>query len=812
MLRNYLKIAARHLWHQRGFAAMNVGGLAVGMATCLLIGLYVQDELSYDTFHPQADRILALTVEQGADTQRGVPYALCDVLTRKVPGVQRVTGTSRRAWERTVRYRGNNSQIERTQRVLEADSSFFDVLSGFPMHRGRAETMLDAPDQLVITKSTARAFFGGRNPIGEALTVVDDSARRYTVTGVTSVPPNSTIQFDVVVPLTNAKKERRRWNLAYKIYAWVGPGVTPERLGQVALQGMHEGQRRDEGITGFSAVPLSELYLSGLHQPGGFKGQPRSLYIFGTIALLILLIAAINYVNLLTVQAERRAREVGVRKTMGASRRQVAYQFMGEALLLSGLALAVAIVLVIGALPAFNALFDKNLSLSAARHGWALLNGIGVVLGVSLLAGAYPAVVLSEFAPTRILRGASATTTGSGGWLRKGLVVTQFAASAGLILGTIVIYQQLDHVQTKDLGLDAERVVMIDLGEWGELFAPSTENRDQILEKIKSFERVVRRRAARHPDVVEASIRGTVPGRFIGLAYERASKELSSAARAQRQKIELRLAEVDTNYIETLGLSLLAGRRFVAAAPGRRAEGYVLNEAAVEAMGWTVEGAIGKPFSLGEGAPDGEVIGVVKNFHVESMREEIAPVALTLGSDVHNGLTVRLAPDGYREAIDHLRRVVNETVPEANFSYTFLDDRFDQMYRSEKRIGRIFAGFALIAVVIACMGLFALAAFAVRRRTKEIGIRKALGATARSIVALLSKEYAALLAVAFAVGTPVAYVGIQRWLQDFAYRVNVGAGPFVWTAGLAVLVAGLSVSVHALRAAYIDPARALRDE
>jgi len=799
MLRNYLKIAARHLWHQWGFTAMNVVGLAVGMATCLLVGLYVQDELSFDTFHPQAERILAVTIEADFfnEPRRITPAPLGDLLRTDVPGVQAVTRTRGDGDLHTVQYEDGNRTFAREQRVLETDGAFFDVFGGFQMRQGTARGVLDAPDDAVITTEVARAFFGDQNPIGKILAVEDDSTRRYTVVGVTEVPENSSIQFDVVVPLPTSEMSQQWGMYLYHTYARTDEGVSPTRIAEAVQQAVPSDA--ENYVRAVEPLPLPELYLSDAYDADGIKGQPRSLYIFGTIALLILLIAAFNYVNLVTAQAEQRAREVGVRKTMGATRGQLVNQFLGEALLLSGAALVVAIVLVAGALPAFNALFDKTLSLTTARHGWALLNGIAIVLVVGLLAGSYPAVVLSGYAPTRILRGASATTTDGGGWLRKGLVVTQFAASAGLIFATIVIYQQLDYVQTKHLGFDGEQVVTVDLGD-------IPQSRHEAL----------RREVGQHPDVVQATVGSAAPGGF-GITFTNEPEDLSPDAQTSREEIQVHPAKVDTSYMETLGLRLIAGRDFDAVPSNGATQGYLLNEAAVEAFGWTPEAAVGKRFTLAQADDDpmGQVIGVVENFHLESLRSEISPVVLVQEAERFSSpsvLAARLAPEGIPAAMNHLREVVREVAPTTAFQYTFLDEKFDQMYRTEQRLARIFAAFALIAIVVACMGLFALAAFSVRRRTREIGVRKALGASARDVLALLSKEYAVLVGIAMVAGLPVASLGLRRWLEGFAYRVEIGPGSLGLAAGLVVAVAGLTVSYHALRAARTDPATTLRDE
>jgi putative ABC transport system permease protein len=799
MLRNNLKIAARHLWNQKGYTILNAGGLAVGMATCLLIGLYIQDELSYDDFHPQADRIQVMTIGDSTNRRTNTPYPLGQAIAHEVPGVARVTQTQE-VYERPVRLDADGRRMERTQQVLRADSAFFRVFNGFPLRRGARASVLDGPNEAVITKSMARRFFGDRDPIGHPLTVEGDTVREYTVVGVTTVPSNSTIQFDMVVSWHSVSPAlRTSWrDFTSHTYVRSKEGRSPQRLGTAATRATPlKTLDRDYYV---SSISLPDYYLSDEYRTGGFRGQVRYLYIFGTVALLVLLIAVINYVNLVTAQSQQRIREVGVRKAMGARRGQLARQFFVETLLLSGLALVVALVLVNVSIPAFNALFDKSLSLSTMRHGRALASSVGVVLGGTLLGGAYPALVLSRFRPARILRGASSTTVGQGGWLRKGLVVAQFAVSAGLIFGTTTLYQQLNYVQTKDLGFDDEQVVTVNLDEL-----------DQEQRQL------VRRRVRRAPTVQAASIGSRAPGGSSRMVVPNAPSSFSPQARSSDESLLLRPIQVDTNYVETLGLHVLAGRSFAASDPVERGRGYILNQAAVAAMGWTEEEAVGKSFRLVPGSEKarGTVIGVVENFHTSSLRSPIAPVVLALElafSPSESMLATRLSPGDISAGMDHLRGVVAAVAPQVDFTYTFLDEKFDAMYRSERQLARIFAVFAMIAIVVACMGLFGLAAFSAERRTREIGVRKALGASVRHVVGLFSKEYAVLLAGALLVGLPLGYLSVRRWLQVFAYRVEVGAETFVFTAVVVLCIAGAAVGYHAIQAARTDPARALRDE
>jgi len=792
MLRNYLTIALRTLRRNAGATLINVVGLAVAMATCLLIWLYVQEELSYDDFHPNATRIHAVTVDFGGSDSRRTPKALGSLLATKVSGVQEAVQIGGGTRELPVYRIDQEKETRSHQDVLRADSTFFDVFEGFTLTRGDPTAFGD-PGQVVVSESLVQTFFNGNNPIGEPLIVDGNSEQKYTVAGVAEVPANSTIQFDILVPSTQ-NTLNQPWKLfGFFTYVEAAPGTDFDHLTETVVTAAPA--EVSEKIEAVRSRPLPEIYLSDLHSADSFRGQVQYLYLFGTVALLILLIAGINYVNLVTAQASRRAHEVGVRKTVGAQRRQLAGQFLLEIGLLSGVSLLGAIGLAEAVLPAFNALFNTSLTLTTTRHATALLAGALFVFAITLLAGVYPAAVLSNFAPTQVLRGRSIAGGGST-WVRKGLVVAQFAASAGLILGTLVVYQQIDFLQDKELGFDDERVVTVSLSE------VSGSDHKPLL-----------REARRHPALVQSTISGGIPGRFFG-RISKAPTTFSPTATSSKDPVPLHVAKADTNYVETLGLTLLRGRTFSESSGGGEHE-YVLNKAAVRALGWTVEEAVGKSFSLGLGKAKGRVIGVVDNYHIESLHNPLVPVALHTSGPAFGQserLIARLAPDRIQEGLNHLNDVVSAVAPEQAFRYTFLDDRFNRMYESEERLAQIFSGFALIAVVIACMGLFGLSSFAVQRRTKEIGIRKALGATATRIVRLLSKEYAVLVGIAFCVGTPFAYLWTHRWLQDFAFRVDVGLGAVLGTGTLLLCIAGGTVSYHALRAARTDPAITLRDE
>lgn len=808
MVKNYWVIAIRALRRHPGYALINVLGLGLGMAACLLLGLYVHEELSHDAFHENADRIVAVGVESDFFSGKGhiASYPLAEVLLENVPGVERIVRTRGEPTKTVVR-RLKNGELERTERLLVADSTFFEVFS-FPLLKGAATEVLDAPGQAVITEKTAQAFFGSENPIGRILSLQVESGmfsrkvnHTITVAGVAKDPPsNSTFQFDIVVPSSLVSMtERANWG----VFRWTTFMLLerPMRAETFTEQMQRAAAPHKKGNFMFSklelhAVPLSDLYLSEYFQASGFRGQKSYIYLFSTIALLILFVATINYVNLVTAQSQQRAKEVGVRKAVGARRNQLAVQFLGETTVLSLLALVVALVVFSVVLPGFNGMMGTSLSLSAAWTNWALPGVAGFVLVVSIASGAYPALVLSSFRPVQVLRGRSSTRPGTRGWMRRGLVVAQFTVSAALILCSFLMYAQLNYMQTKHLGFEGERVVTIELPD-----------RNQHHLHVKQQVRAI-------PGVEHASVAGAAPGDF-GVRIGNFTERISPSARTQQEQVSFRAATVDADYVETLGLKLVAGRSFREDRPSDRTQAYVLNEAAVQTMGWTVEEAVGKPFTYArrEGAPEGKVIGVVENFHVKSLRDPISPVVLQMEASRYSSssfLLARLAPGQIRAVMDRIENIVRSQTGGETISFAFLDDTFDAMYRSEQRMASLFAVFAGLAAGIACLGLFGLAAFAAEQRTKEIAIRKVMGAFVPDIVRVVSKEFAVLAAVALIVGIPLAYWGMQQWLQGFAYQTSSTPWMLVLTVVTTLLISVGSTSYHAVRAALANPTEALR--
>ena len=803
MLRNYLTVALRSFRRNKVYTATNFIGLAVGMAAFLILGLYVSDELSYDDFHASAERIMAVTAETGGDFSRKwqfTPYPMADVLKASLPEVQQVVRTYGNSTEANVR-RTSGGNFERNQEILIAGSTFFEFFS-FPLLSGDPSDVLGTPQHAVVTERMAQTFFGEENPVGHTLTFeLQGQTRNVTVAGVAETPPaNSTIEFDMVVPVISPAR-RGDWN-ASQWYTYtlldrsMSTDVFSEKVQRVAAA--HTGQ--DPTAT-YAALPLPELYLSDYYEAPGLSGQRRYVYLFGAIGLLILVIAAINYVNLATVQGKSRAKEVGVRRTVGAQREQLVIQFLCETALLSGGALIVALVLTGLALPIFSSFLGMSFSLQVAYDGSALLQLIVFVLIISFSASAYPALVLSRFQPTEVLRERNGTTGRGRGWLRRGLVIFQFTISAGLILCTTVVLRQLDFVQTRSLGFEGEQVVSIELP----------------MSMDKQRQQTIKREVMRLPGVESVTTSGSVPGGFnVSSAVK--PREVSPAAETMSEKVlSFRPSEVDADYIETMGMKVLAGRNFQPDRFSDRTRGYVLNQAATEAMGWTAQEAIGKPFLFAQesGAAMGEVIGVVENFHIESLRTPVEPVVLLMDSPMFSSsptLSARLASDQIAATMTDIEELMTVYLPGEAFDYTFLGQKFDAMYRSERRLAKILASFAGIAILVACLGLFGLAAFAAERRSKELAIRKAMGASAWNIVTLISREQIAMVAAAVPIGISVAWWGMEQWLTGFAYRIEVGAGIFIFTVLMTLLTAVASSNYHALRAALSAPAQALRSE
>ena len=803
MLKNYLTVALRSLRKQKLYGFVNVLGLAVGIACCLLVGLFVRSELSFDRFHANADRLYRAWVQEdyGPDevfTNTITPYVLAPTLDASVPEV-----------EATVRIEPMGGTVRRGAEVLNetivfADEGFFEVFS-FPLLRGDPATALARRDGVVLTETVARRHFGDAEALGQSLTLQVGTAEiPAVVVGVAEDPPEtSSVQFGVLVPfaqidvLRNDRLLQSWTNVFAETYVLLREGTTGAAL-EAKLPTMMEtalGPDFEAEYT-VSLQPMTAIHLDPSLPVGVAPvSDPRYATILGIIALMVLLIACINFTTLALGRSVERTREVGVRKALGAGRTQLMGQFWGEAFLLTGFALVLGLGLAAALLPLFNDLAGRSLSLRPDAGLVGLTLALAVVVG--LVAGGYPALVLSRFQPSEVLRGR--IRVGSGGGIQRGLVALQFACSIALLGSTLVMARQLDYLQTTNLGYEADRVVMV----------PNTAPFPEGLAPLEPIRAALERESAVAGVTASAFAFGDSEWAEVGYTDE------------QGRYRTFYINAVAPNFLQELQIPLVGGQPF-ASEPARAAQQVVVNEAFAAA--YDLGDGIGQP--LPEPFEAYELAGITTDFHYVSLHAAVEPLMLAvdpgpLFDAIENAdfqvspsldVQIRLAAGPLPSAMAAVERAWTAAVPEYPFDFVFLDDALDAQYRNEERLRQIASAASLLAVLIACLGLFGLAALMTAQRTKEIGVRKVLGASVGGIVGLLSKDFARLVLIGFVVATPLLYVVMRAWLDGFAYRIGLGPGVFALAGGLVLVVALLTVSAQALRAASADPIDALRYE
>ena len=790
MFRNYLIVAVRNLLRHRVYSAINILGLAVGMACCILILLFVLDEVSYDRFHEKADRIYRVLWDaRYGDNEWTIPKGPIPVAEAlaDLPEVERTVRMRRE--RRTLRH-GREYVIEGD--FFYVEEGFFDVFTA-PFVEGDPETALRDPDAVVITEETARRYFRDQDPFGQPLELNDGTLLR--VTGVVrGFPLQSHFHFDFLAPLRTlpiVERRQKDWGSA-TVYTYVvlregtkASGVETKLREHVERRGLEKHFSRAGGYSRFLLQPLTDIHLrSHLELELEPTGDILNVYIFSLVAVFILLLACINFVNLSTARSTNRAREVGVRKVLGSQRAQLVRQFLVE----SSLYVALAVVLALGlselGLPFLNGFVGKQLTTGSLSSPFAVLALGGIVTAVAVLAGMYPAFFLSSFWPVQVLRGRVAGRFG-GDRLRNGLVVAQFCISIGMLIGTLVVHEQLRYMQHKRLGFDKEHVLVV-------------HGARSLGRQVAAF----RERLGALAQVAVASVTEGLPGHRFD------STRFVPEQPANYEETSLTYVMVDEHYTEALGLRVVRGRNF---APGDFASdstAFLINQSAASALGW--EEPVGKRMRLT--GREGRVIGVVEDFHYGSLRHRVQPLVLPFLRWGRSYVAVRLQPGNVADAVSAVRQVWEKFAPHRPFAYSFLEGDYLRLYESEQRMARVFEVFSGLAIFIACLGLFGLASFTAQQRTKEIGIRKVLGATVENIVLLLSRDFARLVLIAFVVASPIAYYILDRWLQDFAYRIDIGWWVFAASGGLALFVALLTVSVQAIRAATANPVDALRYE
>lgn len=800
MFRNYLSVALRNLRRHPAYSLINIAGLAIGMATCILILLYIQDELSYDRYHPHADRVYRIVddIESGGQTVQtaGSPTGWGPALKRDFPEIElvvRLRGTES-AWLVDL---GNTIYYER--KVIWAGSDLFEMFS-IPLAAGDQSVALAEPYSMVISEDLAFKYFGDEEAIGKAVNL--DNRWDFTVTGVMkNIPTNSHMRPDMFVSYTTMTAIQSGWDLDdweyhRNLYTYVRlrENVSPSDFEAKlpAFLERHAGdQYREAGITlRPSLQPLVDIHLysnrASEHEP---NGDIRYVALFMAIAFLVLIIACINFINLATARSEMRAREVGVRKVLGANRIQLIRQFLGESVLMAGLAAILAVILVHLALPAVNEIAGKQLALPLTNTMVLAALALGTIL-IGLAAGSYPAAYLSGFLPVEVMKG-SPETGKKGLGMRQVLVVMQFSMSIFLLASTAVIHDQLDYIQTKRLGFNKEHVMVVPI-----VGSPQLPNTPVLKQRLSGL-----------PGVVGIATTTGVPGM-------RALPTFGVRPEGMRPEDHLMMAtlHVDEHFLDIMNIDVVAGRNFSPDWGTDTTGGVLLNETAVRSLGWGAPAdAIGRQFDRlsFEGVVPGRVIGVVRDFHLRTIHEEIEPAAI-MTSTYHIFVLIRIEPEGITETIGRIEEIWRDVDPRFPLDFTFLDEDFDALYRTDRLLGEIFAVFAFLAVFVACLGLLGLASFSIQQRTREIGIRKVVGSSVSGIVILLSKDFMKYVLLANLIAWPLAYLVMSNWLQNYAYTSDIRYVWFLASGMLALVIAWLTIGAHAVAASRRNPVNALR--
>lgn len=802
MLKNYFTVALRNLLKHKGYTFINIAGLAAGMACCYLILLYVRHELSYDRFHAKVDRIYRVLVTMERDGKISDPLTvtaapIAPALQQEYPEVAQAVRL-RQASRRVLVTVGQKRIYE--NEFYFADGNLFEVFD-FPLQQGDPATALRDPHGIVLSLEAAQKYFGAENPMGKTL-IAEFGNREFQVTGVLAeIPANSHLQPRFIVAFENGGGHSLSnwWGFSYFAYLLLQPGTSA-----AALEGkLPEFIRKHYAAAppGFPKPalhlqPLADIHLhSGFDDRAGESSKLTQLYLFVALALFVLAIACINFMNLATARSQHRAKEVGVRKMVGVQARGLMAQFLGEAVLLAFIALVVAAGLVEFSLPYFNELTGKKLEVHYLQDAFVTVGFIAIGLVTGILAGSYPAFFLSRFQPIEVLKGRRTPHTG-GARLRQALVIAQFAISIILIAGTMIIYRQLEYMRTKRLGFDKEQVVLVPLtGQEAKRKWPALKT--ELLQ---------------HPEISSVTAATSMPA---DEGWWQTGARVEGATDDKEQIVYT--FQIDYDFMKTLGIALAAGRDFSPTFTADSSTAFIINEAAVREFGWaSAEAALGKKFIWQGEGPDrskaGTIIGVAKDFHFRGLHEQIAPAVFHLMPYGMDYLAVRLQPQRTTQALAALQKAWEAFDPAHPLEYSFLDDKVNALYQSEERLGHILGVFSGLAIFVASLGLFGLASFTAEQRTKEIGVRKVLGASVSAVVLLLSKDFARLVVIAFCLATPVAYLAMRKWLEEFAYRTEPGWWVFAFSGLLAMVIAFLTVSYQALKAALANPVEALRYE
>jgi putative ABC transport system permease protein len=806
MFKNLMKVAFRNIWKKKLFSLINIVGLSIGIACFFLIIINVRHEFSYDKFQKNGDRIYRVALERiypdNVIFYAIIPYSIGDAMVTDFPEIEQMTRILDNRNPVMLRYQDKSYEEEE---IFFVEPNFFDMFS-IPLIKGTPETIFSTPNSMVMTKDTALKYFGDEDPIGKYISTPQG---QVLVSGICeNIPSNSHMEFDLLLPLSLIGFQNRPNYVSFSVHTYVmlQEGVSPEEV-EAKMPGLVERYAAGpiQTQTGLSFKeytaagngynyffqPIRDIHL---HSHLEFEIKPNGnityIYVLIAIAAFLIIIACVNFMNLATARSASRAREVGIRKIVGSTKGLLIRQFLFESLVMSLISVVVAAFLVRLFLPVFNHLTQKQLEIQYLKEPFNLVFLLAIGLLVGLLAGLYPAFVLSSFRPVTVLKGRF-TTSRTGSRMRNALVVLQFAISIICIAMTILVYRQMDFMQKKDLGFDKDNQIVVER-------AYVLQDRD---EAFKQELRTI-------PGILNAAGANTLisGGDYFGVFFR---------AEGNPEVKTTRGMNIDEDFIPTMGLEIIEGRGF--SREFNETNNVIINESTIEEFGW--ENPIGKTIKrLGdteELTGDYTIIGVVKDFHYNSLHNPINSFVLFSFSPDQRflgNMNIKIRPENVSATIAAIEEKWKAFVPQEPLSFYFLDDKLSEMYGNERTSGQIFSIFSLLAIVIACIGLFGLSAFMAELRTKEIGIRKVLGSTSSKIVVLLSKDFARLVALAFVVAVPISYYAMTRWLQNFAFRSPVQVWIFLLAGTAAVLIAQITISFQALKAANTDPADALRFE
>ncbi|MEO6722236.1 MAG: ABC transporter permease [Ferruginibacter sp.] len=808
MLTNYFKIALRNLWKNKGYAAINIFGLACGLAVCLLITLYVFDELSYDRYNKNADRIYRVDadVKFGGNELRLAVSSdpMGATLKKDYPQVEEFARIYASSGSKLIK-KGNEFINE--EHVAHADSTLFDVFT-LPAISGNTKTALNEPNTVVISESAAKRYFGTKEALGQT---IEADKTLYKITAVIKdIPHNSHFNFDFIFSMDNVDYQFGNYlSMNFQTYILLKEGtdykafeknfaqviqkyIFPQAKQFMQINSMDDFYKGGNKLE-HHLMPLTDIHLHSDRFPElGTNGKIQNVYIFGIIAVFVLLIACINFMNLSTARSASRAKEVGIRKVLGTERKNLVFQFLTESTVMAIISLLLAIVVAFLTLPLFNDIAAKSMSMSNIFTTRTLPVLVALPILVGVIAGSYPAFFLSKFKPVQVLKG-KINTGFKRNFLRSGLVVFQFVVSIILIIGTVVIYQQLNYIRTTNLGFNKDQMLIINGANALGNNATAFKNEMLTMTGVSS---------------------GTLSS-FLPVSSSRSDNSYSKeAVMDPNNALSMQTWIVDYDYVKTLGMNIIKGRNF-SKDFGSDSTGIILNESAAKVLGY--DNPVGKKvYTNFQTATSNDlisytIIGVVKDFHYESLKQNIYPLSLRLGKS--NGLaSFKVNAKEVQHLVKQAEFTWKKMVPAMPFSYRFMNDAFDSIYRDDQRVGQIAIIFSILTIFIACLGLFGLVTYMAEQRTKEIGVRKVLGASVANVVMMLSKDFFKLVIIAAVIAFPVAWWATHQWLQDFVYRINIDWWVFLMAAVIALMIALVTVSFQAIKAAIANPVKSLRTE